>query len=866
MLQEVIDLQQTAITDLCRLIEGGSKRELTFRAPTGSGKTHMMSDLMSRVLSENEDVVFIVSTLSKGELSKQNYDYFCSTASNGTFPNLCPYLINTESSGEESLFISPDYNVYVLPRDLVKENGLLMQGPLDNFLMTLRMQMNKRIVLIKDECHIATSNLDAKSNTYFERILNFSATPKLSRKQDPDVSITDDDAVRVGLIKRVEWGDESDTVENAICKFEEVKKAYRNDLHVNPCLIIQISNADKAEEEWSTKILPVLNKEEHQHLKWMVIVDKNANLCSTNDSLGAGHLSVDKWKSYARQPMSTIDIIVFKMVISEGWDIPRACMLYQLRDSKSKQLDEQVIGRVRRNPRLLDFETLSESAKQLALTAWVWGIAPVTAKKYYPVNQEGYSTACSETLKIKTTRLRSLNHSANFDLEEYLSKQEKPLYHKSIFELYDQLQKCPEDLRKMCMAYGDKYEKWIEVSENIDGIRRIYNNFICDYDESMEVVKEDSGIDKLVSFPIESAYLDNGNYIKLSNWIWHRKDGHEKFSFDSEAERSWAEFLCGIEDNFAEIEPADIDSQLSLFEQNASKKKKRVWGKNFPLGTEIKYEYYKDGIHTSYPDFIMQDAFGRIHIFEVKSLNTSSSLHIDSAEYHSKVKSLSGCYLHCSKLTDHYFYLPILKDEKWELHTFYRGQQTLQTEEQFKRSLYQEHNDEPTELLIPFDVEDSEKYTSYLPLYSIHAACGHFLDNDDAEIKGWIDVKAINPTLSCGTDYFIVQAKGDSMIPQIQDGDYCVFQANPGGSRNKEIMLFEIPNRDDNYGGSYTIKKYTRVRTIDEDDESVMVELRLVPLNPKYQPMVYDESSGSDIKAAGVFKYRFSEKDIKPKK
>ena len=66
------------------------------------------------------------------------------------------------------------------------------------------------------------------------------------------------------------------------------------------------------------------------------------------------------------------------MVISEGWDIPRACMLYQIRDSKSKQLDEQVMGRVRRNPRLLDFETLDDRAKQLAMTAWIWGIVPDT--------------------------------------------------------------------------------------------------------------------------------------------------------------------------------------------------------------------------------------------------------------------------------------------------------------------------------------------------------------------------------------------------------------------------------------------------------------------------------------------------------
>ena len=66
------------------------------------------------------------------------------------------------------------------------------------------------------------------------------------------------------------------------------------------------------------------------------------------------------------------------MVISEGWDIPRACMLYQVRDSQSKQLDEQVLGRVRRNPRLLDFDALNDEQKRLATTAWVWGIRPDT--------------------------------------------------------------------------------------------------------------------------------------------------------------------------------------------------------------------------------------------------------------------------------------------------------------------------------------------------------------------------------------------------------------------------------------------------------------------------------------------------------
>lgn len=87
----------------------------------------------------------------------------------------------------------------------------------------------------------------------------------------------------------------------------------------------------------------------------MLIVN-NDKECDTNDTFKAKKLPVSKWKDYAKENSSTIDIIIFKMVITEGWDIPRACMLYQMRDSKSKQLDEQVMGRVRRNPRLLDFE------------------------------------------------------------------------------------------------------------------------------------------------------------------------------------------------------------------------------------------------------------------------------------------------------------------------------------------------------------------------------------------------------------------------------------------------------------------------------------------------------------------------------
>ena len=231
MLREAIELQQRAVSQLADKLE--TKDDITFRAPTGSGKTYMMADLMNRVLEKDSDVVFLVSTLSKGNLARQNYEKFCEYSQKGDFPHLNPYLISSEISGEERLFIPTVYNVYILPRDLYKEGGRLMQGAMESFLQNLTTNINfygcgKTVYLIKDECHQATNNLDSLSNNYFSKTINFSATPNLKRGQNPEVEITDAEAVSVNLIKDVVLGDENETVADAIEKFESIKEDYRN--------------------------------------------------------------------------------------------------------------------------------------------------------------------------------------------------------------------------------------------------------------------------------------------------------------------------------------------------------------------------------------------------------------------------------------------------------------------------------------------------------------------------------------------------------------------------------------------------------------------------------------------------------------
>ena len=696
------DLQSNAVEILVELTE--TQDEITFKAPTGSGKTYMMADMINRIIEQDEEVVFLVSTLSKGDLATQNHEKFSEYSSKGNFKKLKPYLISSEVSSEERLFVPTGHNVYLLPRDLYKKGGRLMQGAMEGFLLNMTLAkwfggQGVKVYLVKDECHIATNNLDSLSDTFFTKIYNFSATPKLSRGQHPDVEIKNDDAVNAKLIKGVELiEDDSIKVGDAISKFQEVKRQYRNLLGVNPCLIIQISNKDKADEELG-EIYRELGKSEHADLKWMLIVNDDKE-CDTNDTFRAKKLPVGKWKDYAKVSTSTIDIIIFKMVITEGWDIPRACMLYQVRDSKSKQLDEQVMGRVRRNPRLLDFETLSGEAQKLAMTSWIWGVANDDFKKSLGVKLWQDSEFITSEVRIKTTVLKGLGDVAAFGIQELLGKQPDIVAPTSIFKLYSDFKRSESSIQEMCNGFATDYAKWREFTENIEAVSKENSRHICDYARSMEVAKDESGQDLEVSFSPASHYADNGNYINISDWVWRRNDGKDKFSFDSEAERQWTETLKDLvkEDGsdgdrvgkrvvVGKKNPnAGVETLLGVEDDFVGDTKQvYLWGKNYVANSAIKFEYYLGALHSSYPDFVMKDSYGRVHIFEVKSVNIFSGMAggFDNNIYKAKVEELKKAYLQASKITDQIFYLPIMREDTWRIFQYMHGDERTLTKDEF---------------------------------------------------------------------------------------------------------------------------------------------------------------------------------------
>lgn len=155
----------------------------------------------------------------------------------------------------------------------------------------------------------------------------------------------------------------------------------------------------------------------------------------------------------------------------------------------------------------------------------------------------------------------------------------------------------------------------------------------------------------------------------------------------------------------------------------------------------------------------------------------------------------------------------------WELSDLFynpNGEELSAYLERVKNRRRQEEQDE-IKIIDTSEVPVSERFSRYLPLYSIKAACGPHeynfseegLDND----LGWIDASEFRCRLN--KNMFVVQAVGHSMEPKINDGDYCVFERyapDSAGSREGKIVLAkDITEFDDDYSGRFTIKKYHRV-------------------------------------------------------
>jgi type III restriction enzyme len=144
-----------------------------------------------------------------------------------------------------------------------------------------------------------------------------------------------------------------------------------------------------------------------------------------------------------------------------------------------------------------------------------------------------------------------------------------------------------------------------------------------------------------------------------------------------------------------------------------------------------------------------------------------------------------------------------------------------------------------------------EAFKSLLPLYSLNAAAGYFGNGEAVEPEGWVEADG---TGNLDERMFVTKVVGRSMEPRIYDGEYCVFRANPVGSRQGKIVLAQYrgPADPDN-GGSFTVKRYSSEKTSDSNEGWRHTKITLSPLNPEFNPIELTAESEDEVKVIAEF-------------
>ena len=226
-------------------------------------------------------------------------------------------------------------------------------------------EAKRKIVVIIDEEHLGADTekaLELIDGLIKPKIIiRTSATPKyeptLSDLEDKTagfVRVRREDVVKEGLIKeKIIFQTEEDLnqkqfkgmdqdeilLELAYQKREELLKYYKElDLDINPLVLIQLPNDDKATTETSNT-----NKQEivTNYLKKKGVSENNIAVWLSEDKINLEDVE---------RGNSSISFILFKQAVATGWDCPRAGVLVMFREIKNPTFAIQTVGRILRMP------------------------------------------------------------------------------------------------------------------------------------------------------------------------------------------------------------------------------------------------------------------------------------------------------------------------------------------------------------------------------------------------------------------------------------------------------------------------------------------------------------------------------------
>jgi DUF2075 family protein len=135
-----------------------------------------------------------------------------------------------------------------------------------------------------------------------------------------------------------------------------------------------------------------------------------------------------------------------------------------------------------------------------------------------------------------------------------------------------------------------------------------------------------------------------------------------------------------------------------------------------------------------------------------------------------------------------------------------------------------------------------------VPLLDLRFAAGTFSDFQSLD-DGAIDWVAPPDWIRPQPGMFVAQVIGESMNRRIPNGAWCLFRANPGGTRQGKVVVAQHRSIDDpELGGRYTVKVYSSEKVVDDDGgwRHLRVTLRPDSDRPEYRPIELELSDADD--------------------
>jgi type III restriction enzyme len=356
--------QETAISQLKEKFLtlwklGDRNLNLTFKSPTGSGKTIMMAQFLRDIVSDprfsnaNVGFLWITNSDSLAMQSKDKLFSYYGGASENTLLDM-----NNLKDG----FISKNGVFFINWQKLVSKaqtnRKLRTEGEMnttfDEYLKATHDQ-KREVILIIDEEHIASSTVlanDLIKNVIKPRIIiGVSATP-----QTIGVTVDVDRAsvVKEGLIKEKTIFQTAEDLENkkfknmdqddilltlAFEKRDDLIKYYKKlKIDINPLVLIQLPNDDQASKGTTsaTKQDLVIN-----FLKSKGVTVADIAVWLSEDKVNLADVEAHN---------SPVSFLLFKQAVATGWDCPRASILVMFREIKNPTFAIQTVGRILRMP------------------------------------------------------------------------------------------------------------------------------------------------------------------------------------------------------------------------------------------------------------------------------------------------------------------------------------------------------------------------------------------------------------------------------------------------------------------------------------------------------------------------------------